>query len=96
MPFMGKRRSGGLGQSGPRDLDRVLATYSQDGYYYEGFEYWIFSTPWLIHYVDAHAHATGEDLYDLPGFRDMHKYVAHSMLPTGSTCLILATSSKDH
>src|SRR5947208_9400636 len=23
--------------------DRVLATYSQDGYYYEGFEYWIFS-----------------------------------------------------
>lgn len=64
-------------------FDRVLATYSQDGYYYEGFEYWIFSTPWLIHYLDAHAHATGEDLYDTPGFREMHKYVAHSMLPTG-------------
>ena len=64
-------------------FDRVLATYSEDGYYYEGFEYWIFSTPWLVHYLDAHAHATGEDLYDLPGFRDMHKYVAHSMLPTG-------------
>lgn len=63
--------------------DRVLATYSQDGYYYEGFEYWIFSTPWLIHYVDAHAHATSEDLYDRPGFRQMHKYVAHSTLPTG-------------
>lgn len=64
-------------------FDRVLATYSQDGYYYEGFEYWIFSTPWLIHYLDAHAHATGEDLYNLPGFREMHNYVAHSMLPTG-------------
>ena len=64
-------------------FDRVLATYSQDGYYYEGFEYWIFSTPWLIHYLDAHSHATGEDLYDTPGFREMHKYVAHSMLPTG-------------
>ncbi|HMH44663.1 MAG TPA: DUF4962 domain-containing protein [Pyrinomonadaceae bacterium] len=63
--------------------DRVLATYSQDGYYYEGFEYWIFSTPWLVHYLDAHAHATGEDLYDRPGFRLMHEYVAHSMLPTG-------------
>ncbi|HSS20427.1 MAG TPA: DUF4962 domain-containing protein [Pyrinomonadaceae bacterium] len=63
--------------------DRVLATYSQDGYYYEGFEYWIFSTPWLIHYLDAHAHATGEDLYDRPGFRLMHQYVAHSMLPSG-------------
>jgi len=64
--------------------DRVLATYSQDGYYYEGFEYWIFSTPWLIHYLDAHAHAIGEDLYDRPGFRLMHKYVAHSMLPSGN------------
>jgi hypothetical protein len=62
---------------------RVLDTYSTDGYYYEGFEYWIFSTPWLVHYLDAHAHATGEDLYDRPGFRQMHKYVAHSMLPSG-------------
>ena len=65
-------------------FDRVLGTYSQDGYYYEGFEYWIFSTPWLVHYLDAHAHATGEDLYDRPGFREMYKYVAHSMLPDGN------------
>ena len=64
-------------------FDRVLRTYSTDGYYYEGYEYWIFSTPWLIHYLDAHAHATGEDLYDRPGFRLMHEYVAHSMLPSG-------------
>ncbi|HEV7684209.1 MAG TPA: DUF4962 domain-containing protein [Pyrinomonadaceae bacterium] len=64
--------------------DRVLATYSEDGYYYEGFEYWIFSTPWLVHYLDAQAHATGEDLYDRPGFRLMHQYVAHSMLPSGN------------
>lgn len=64
--------------------DRVLATYSQDGYYYEGFEYWIFSTPWLVHYLDAHAHSTGEDLYDRPGFRLMDQYVAHSMLPSGN------------
>ncbi|HEY9500737.1 MAG TPA: DUF4962 domain-containing protein, partial [Pyrinomonadaceae bacterium] len=64
-------------------FDRVLATYSQDGYYYEGFEYWIFSTPWLVHYLDAHLHSTGEDLYDQPGFRAMPQYVAHSMLPSG-------------
>jgi len=64
--------------------DRVLATYSEDGYYYEGFEYWIFSTPWLVHYLDAQLHATGEDLYDRPGFRLMHQYVAHSMLPSGN------------
>src|SRR5262245_14496371 len=63
--------------------DRVLATYSTDGYYYEGFEYWIFSTPWLVHYLDAHTQATGEDLYDRPGFRRMYLYVAHSLLPDG-------------
>jgi hypothetical protein len=64
-------------------FDRTLATYSKDGYYYEGFEYWVFSTPWLVHYLDAHAHATGEDLYDQPGFRQMYLYVSHSLLPDG-------------
>jgi len=63
--------------------ERVLQTYSQDGYYYEGHEYWVFSTPWLVHYLDAHAHATGEDLYDRPGFRRAHEYIAHSIVPDG-------------
>ncbi|HWR34361.1 MAG TPA: DUF4962 domain-containing protein [Clostridia bacterium] len=63
--------------------DRVLATYSGDGYYYEGFEYWVFSTPWIIHYLDAHSHSTGEDLYDLPGLKKSHLYLAHSLLPDG-------------
>ena len=66
-------------------MDRSLATYSQDGYYYEGFEYWIFSTPWLVHYLDAHKHATGEDLFDRPGLRQTHLYVAHSLVPGGHT-----------
>jgi hypothetical protein len=64
--------------------DRVLATYSEDGYYYEGMEYWIFSTPWLVHYMDAQLHATGEDLYKTtPGLRSAHQYVAHATLPGG-------------
>ncbi|MCU1321112.1 MAG: hypothetical protein JWM43_761 [Acidobacteriaceae bacterium] len=64
---------------------KVLATYSADGYYYEGFEYWIFSTPWIIHYLDAHKHATGEDLFDQPGLRLTHLYAAHSLTPGGQT-----------
>jgi Domain of unknown function (DUF4962)/Heparinase II/III-like protein len=65
-------------------FDRVLATYSDDGYYYEGMEYWIFSTPWLVHYMDAHLHATGENLYETtPGLKMAHKYVAHATLPGG-------------
>ena len=64
--------------------DRVLATYSDDGYYYEGMEYWIFSTPWLVHYMDAHLRSTGEDLYKTtPGLGLAHKYVAHSTMPGG-------------
>ena len=64
--------------------DRVLATYSEDGYYYEGMEYWIFSTPWLIHYMDVQLHATGEDLYKTtPGMKLAYKYVAHATLPGG-------------
>ncbi|MBX7170407.1 MAG: DUF4962 domain-containing protein [Pyrinomonadaceae bacterium] len=65
-------------------FDRVLATYSEDGYYYEGMEYWIFSTPWLAHYLDAHLHATGENLYlTTPGLNLAHTYVAHATLPGG-------------
>ncbi len=65
--------------------DRVLATYSTDGYYYEGFEYWVFSTPWIIHYLDAHKHATGEDLFDQPGLKQMYLYAAHVLTPGGQT-----------
>ena len=64
--------------------DRVLATYSEDGYYYEGMEYWIFATPWLIHYMDAQLHATGEDLYNTtPGLKRSYLYLAHATLPGG-------------
>ena len=65
--------------------DRVLETYSHDGYYYEGYEYWIFATPWLIHYLDAQKHVTGEDLFDRPGLRNMYLYAAHSLLPGGQS-----------
>jgi len=65
--------------------DRVLATYSKDGYYYEGFEYWIFATPWIIHYLDAHQHATGESLFDQPGLKKTHLYAVHTLTPGGQT-----------
>jgi Domain of unknown function (DUF4962)/Heparinase II/III-like protein len=65
--------------------DRVLATYSKDGYYFEGFEYWIFATPWIVHYLDALQHATGENLFDQPGLKNAHLYAAHSLTPGGQT-----------
>jgi hypothetical protein len=47
-------------------------------------EYWIFSMPWIAHYLDAHLHSTGENLYlTTPGLRLSHKYIAHINLPGG-------------
>ncbi len=65
-------------------FDRVLATLGEDGYFYESMEYWIFSMPWIIHYMDAHAQSTGEDLYKgLASLENTHKYIAHITLPGG-------------
>ena len=58
---------------------------SPDGYYYEGMEYWIFSTPWLVHFLDAWEHSTGENLWDRGQFRNWKYYLAHAILPDGQT-----------
>lgn len=62
---------------------RVLEVASPDGYFYEGVEYWVFSMPWIIHALDAFAHAAGDDMYDHPGLRKAHLYMAHSLTPNG-------------
>lgn len=56
---------------------------SPDGYYYEGMEYWIFSAPWLIHFLDAWEHSTGESLWSSPQVHNWKYYLAHSLLPDG-------------
>lgn len=58
---------------------------SPDGYYYEGMEYWIFSATWLVHFLDAWEHTTGESLWDRGQFRNWKYYLAHSILPDGQT-----------
>ena len=56
---------------------------SPDGYYYESFEYWIFAAPWLVHFLDAWEHATGESLWSAPLFANWKHYVTHTVLPDG-------------
>ncbi len=65
--------------------DRVLLTFDADGYYYEGFHYAAFSLHWIIRYLDALEHATGEDLYPRmrEQFTPLKFYLAHSVLPDG-------------
>jgi hypothetical protein len=62
---------------------RANQLLSPDGYYYEGIEYWIFSTPWLVHFADAWEHATGESLWELGPYRNWKLYIAHALLPNG-------------
>jgi hypothetical protein len=64
-------------------FSRVLDVASPDGYFYEGVEYWIFSMPWIIHALDAFAHAAGDDMYDTPALRKAHLFIAHSLTPNG-------------
>jgi heparinase II/III-like protein/uncharacterized protein DUF4962 len=64
---------------------RAGTLLSPDGHYYEGFEYWIFSTPWLVHFLDAWEHATGESLWDREVFGNWKLYLAHALLPDGQT-----------
>jgi hypothetical protein len=56
---------------------------SPDGHYYESMEYWIFSTPWLVHFLDAWEHSTGESLWEREVFRNWKTYLAHTLLPDG-------------
>jgi hypothetical protein len=64
-------------------LDRVVRTYSPDGYYYEGYHYFEFSVPWIVHFLDAMEEATGEDWYGRVRFDLSKHYVAHSLVPPG-------------
>jgi hypothetical protein len=58
---------------------------SPDGFYYEGMEYWIFSATWLVRFLDAWEHSTGENLWDRGQLRNWKYMVAHIMMPDGQT-----------
>lgn len=62
---------------------RAGTLLSPDGYFYESMEYWIFSAPWLVHFLDAWEHATGESLWEQAPFRNWKYYLAHVLLPDG-------------
>ena len=64
---------------------RARQLLSPDGFYYEGMEYWIFSAPWLVRFLDAWEHSTGENLWDRGQFRNWKYMIAHSMMPDGQT-----------
>jgi hypothetical protein len=77
-------------------FDRVLDTFNTDGYYYEGFHYCVFSVHWIIRYLDALDHSTGEDLYPRmqSKFQPLKYYIAHEVLPNGRDIFDLGDAGK--
>jgi hypothetical protein len=58
---------------------------SPDGHFFEGMEYWVFSATWLVRFLDAWEHCTGENLWERGQFRNWKYYIAHVVLPDGQT-----------
>jgi len=61
----------------------MVRTYSPDGYYYEGYHYFEFGVPWIVHALDALERATGQQFYEKLRLDLAKLYVAHSLLPGG-------------
>jgi hypothetical protein len=66
-------------------FDRTARVYSPDGYYYEGYHYFEFSVPWIIHFLDALEQNTPERWYERLRLDLAKFYVAHALLPGGDT-----------
>ena len=62
-------------------MRRCRYVLSEDGYYYEGFGYWMYALHWHVRYADLISRATGEKLYDLPALRDNWRFALHMSLP---------------
>lgn len=62
-------------------MRRCRYVLSEDGYYYEGFGYWMYALHWHVRYADLMSRATGEKLYDLPALRDNWWFAIHMSLP---------------
>jgi hypothetical protein len=62
---------------------RLGQCLSPDGYFFEGPEYWTFAAPWIVHFLDAWEHSTGESLWDRDFLRNWKVFFAHVILPDG-------------
>jgi len=62
-------------------LRRSRYVQSEDGYYYEGFGYWVYAMHWHIRAAELMARATGEPWFDLPAIRENWKTALYLSLP---------------
>jgi hypothetical protein len=62
-------------------LRRCRYVLGEDGYYYEGVAYWIYSLHWHVRAAELLDRATGEKLMELPALRDNWRFALHLTLP---------------
>ncbi|MDH7568245.1 MAG: DUF4962 domain-containing protein [Armatimonadota bacterium] len=63
-----------------RFMDRTLAFYTVDGYFFEGLQYWNWTFGFILRYLYALERLTGETLV-CEGFRELKYALAHLSLP---------------
>jgi hypothetical protein len=62
-------------------LRRSRYVLGDDGYYYEGVGYWIYSLHWHVRGAELLERASGENLFDIPVLKDSWRYALHMSLP---------------
>jgi DNA-binding beta-propeller fold protein YncE len=62
-------------------LSRSLASIAADGWFFEGFSYWIYTMQFPGAYAAARQRVMGDNILDAPPFRDAPAYLAHMTLP---------------
>lgn len=62
-------------------LRRCRYVLGEDGYYYEGVGYWIYSLHWHVRAAELLGRATGEKLMELPALGENWRYALHLSLP---------------
>jgi hypothetical protein len=62
-------------------LTRCRYVLGPDGYYYEGFGYWIYAMHWHVRWAELMGRATGQNYFDLPALRENWRFGLHMSLP---------------
>ena len=75
-------------------LKRSRYVLGHDGYYYEGYGYWMYAMHWQVRYADILYRATGEDAFNLPLFKNNYLFGLHLSLPDSPYYFVVGDGGK--
>ena len=75
-------------------LKRSRYVLGPDGYYYEGYGYWMYAMHWHVRYADMIMRASGEDAYNLAIFKNNYLFALHLSLPDSPYYFVVGDGGK--